>query len=1250
MTSLFRNNTPVQVPATGVNFNSSLYGNPIPIVYGTTKVPGNLILYGNFGFITVSSPTSGGGGGGKGTLFGGGQSGSQFAYFAAFAFAVCEGPISGAQTLWTGQQIRLLASNGWTNFNGTYPQTAWGTTVTWNITDQFGNVFTNSSTPIGYNGIAYFAIPNFQLGNSTSIPNLQFEVAGVFAALGSVLDVNPADVLTDFLTNVHYGLGYPSAQIGDLSLWRNYCTATGFLVSPAYRDQRTASDMIDELMLATNSACFFSDGLLNVTPYGDQSIVAGSTQVGSESDVILQSNLGGSLPNFRLVIQVGNYKTYIANTSVTYTQGGGTLVQVFTPPWQAALQTGTYFIDGSAIYYFANGDYLREVTINYTFAATASYIAPITPLFALTDNDYLRAPQGNTGANGGAGGDGPLLMTRKRKSDRINSVKVEYIDRQNNYNPAIAYAENQAEIDFYGKRTGGTKTLHLFCNGTAANLSAHLQLRRELINNTYRFDLDQRYMLLDPMDIIEISDSNLGLVNQLVRVIEVNENDNQTLSFICEDALLGTGQAPAFSFGEQLGPAFTNINQTPGPIAGPAFFEPPFSLAGALEVAVAVGAPLTSFWGGADVWISTDGINYTLNTTIIGGVRGGVLTAPLASVTPAATGLTIDTLNTLSVDLTLTNGSIDVSSPSQAQDLAALIYVDGEYMSYGSAVLTGTNKYNITYLVRGLFGSTISAHATNSTFFRIDGHGIALIPYTGSRVGQQVYVKFLSFNAYGAGKGTLASANAYSYTILGTALAAPLADVTNVAAFFVGNIANIQWNEITDFRNPVYEIRVGSTFATAQFLARQAHPPFKTLGNGTYWIATYANPASGIVVYGPNPQSITISGTNITSNPWPFPKQEDPNWTGTLSGNIIKFGSVLETTGQGGGTYTIPTGDRITITAPVACAVIMQWTSISSASSMSIFVYKGTATITSGSAVVTNLLTLQSTAVLNGGSTVTGLSNTTSLQAGDPITGTGISTGTMVASILSSVSITMTSSATVGSTAVGSTQTLSFYPALVLGYVVQTQSTTVIPSGVTVSSLSTDPSKFTMSTTALTSTATSTIQISIDWTMTADFLGGAAAGNTTVLPYVRTSQDGGVTFSTFQQWVAGYYTGNVFDAQINLFTADAKSVAILEKWTFTVDVPDRVDHYPNLSLSSLGSTLVFRPDFTVTSTAPSGSTYAFNGGQDFSTTVTLFATPVSTTASFIKVTGLTLSQAVLTPIDFSGNPVGSTATILVEGY
>ena len=71
-------------------------------------------------------------------------------------------------------------------------------------------------------------------------------------------------------------------------------------------------------------------------------------------------------------------------------------------------------------------------------------------------------------------------------------------------------------------------------------LIAQTILQRELyVRTKFTFKLSWEYCLLDPMDIVTITDANLGLSNYPVRIIEIEEDDKGLLSFTCEELVAG---------------------------------------------------------------------------------------------------------------------------------------------------------------------------------------------------------------------------------------------------------------------------------------------------------------------------------------------------------------------------------------------------------------------------------------------------------------------------------------------------------------------------------------------------------------------------------------------------------------------------------------------------------------------------------------------------------------------------------------
>ena len=154
-----------------------------------------------------------------------------------------------------------------TLFLGERPQTPW----TYLTSKHAGQ-------DLGYNGIAYVASSNMDLGESGTLPNLSFEVLGILPFGAGTTDAEPSAIIADLLNNPFYGMAgavpLDSQRAGNtLAQYRNFCVANGIFLSPVLDAQRAASDWIQEILDVTNAAAVWSEGLLKIVSYGDTTAV-----------------------------------------------------------------------------------------------------------------------------------------------------------------------------------------------------------------------------------------------------------------------------------------------------------------------------------------------------------------------------------------------------------------------------------------------------------------------------------------------------------------------------------------------------------------------------------------------------------------------------------------------------------------------------------------------------------------------------------------------------------------------------------------------------------------------------------------------------------------------------------------------------------------------------------------------------------------------------------------------------------------
>lgn len=548
-----------------------------------------------------------------------------------------------------------------------------------------------------------------------------------------------------------------------------------------------------------------------------------------------------------------------------------------------------------------------------------TYTPNLTPNYDLTDDDFLIS-----------GDEDPVHIDRQDLADAYNQLPIEYINRADQYNTETYIAEDPAQIDLYGVRVGSTLTAHHITDPNVAQVMAYLSMWRGIYvdkANKYKFKLPWNFIRLDPMDLVTLTDENLGLNRTLVRIKQIDEDEDGTLNFTAED-VPGQIAAPALYSTQGTARYAANYNEEAPAINTPVIFESPLALVQAsdveLNLAISGSGPN---WGGANVWVSTDGNTYQNIGQINGASRQGVLSALLATFTPGTGGNNIDTAHTLSIDMTESNGALNNSATdADAIALNTLCFVDGEFIAYGNDSLTATNKYDLTYLNRGCYGSTIASHAAGKQFVRYDA-AVLRYPIDQSRVGQTLYFKFASFNQFGGGIQGLDEVAAYPYQVLGTALLTPLANPTNLSVNYTSNIGQLNWTGINDIRSPIlYEVRKGSSWSASQFVGRTATPTFPVYGQDTYWVsALYLTPL-GVAVYSNTPLSIAVAVPTIQNNIIETWDEAATSWFGTLSNCTIVSGNVELNSGQASGSYTVPTGHRIASNYIVSANVAIDWT------------------------------------------------------------------------------------------------------------------------------------------------------------------------------------------------------------------------------------------------------------------------------------------------------------------------------------
>lgn len=421
---------------------------------------------------------------------------------------------------------------------------------------------------------------------------------------------------------------------------------------------------------------------------------------------------------------------------------------------------------------------------------TVSYVPDLTPKFALSadEGDFLAEA-----------GEDPVKVRRRRRSDAYNSVRIQCLNRENDYNEHIVEAKDAAAIHVFGYRPKDIEEIPEICSIDVAQRVAQTKLQREVnLLNEFSFRLGWKHSALEPMDIVTLTEPSLGLSAKLVRIISTSDAGEEETGIECVAEEVFAGLGTAQSYGVQAVSGFIkNLNAPPGNINAPVIFQPPISLTGSPEVWIGGSGGVD--WGGAEVWFSDTGASFAKIGVLTLPARHGVLSAnaPI-DVDPGS--------STISVDLTVSRGALVSASNMQADagDTASYIGAagsSGEIVSYGAVSLTSAYNYNLTgYKRRGQYCSFATAHLTGERFMRLD-EAVKHFAVDPSRVGTTVHFKFLSFNLAGVALQDLAAVVDYPYTVqpLGLSIVAGLAptSVEATEALCVDVNANVPGGRLT---------------------------------------------------------------------------------------------------------------------------------------------------------------------------------------------------------------------------------------------------------------------------------------------------------------------------------------------------------------------------------------------------------------------------------------------------------------------
>lgn len=361
-----------------------------------------------------------------------------------------------------------------------------------------------------------------------------------------------------------------------------------------------------------------------------------------------------------------------------------------------------------------------------------------TGITDLTSDDFL--PQ-----SGGA------LVTYKRKDSSAiyNQFPVEFINRANGYEKESVSYEFTEDIKNYGVRAASVTNAHyIYTKERAVKIAEQLARNNKYERTQYTFKLDWSLCRLEVGDLVRLTDENSGIYEQVAVINGITEGTDGCLTVTAISRAPGDYPAAKYNVHANDRP-YIDYNKT-APDTVPVIFQPPADLtADGLELWIAAKGKEDG-WGGCTVYVSDDNTNYRTVGQIAGSARCGKL---INNITKDSTDIIVSC-----------NDQLISGTKQDAERKNTLCWIGGECLSYVTATLLSTGHYKLSGCIRGQYNTTSAAHSAGADFVRLD-NAVLHLDFAKDDIGKKIYLKFCSYNIFGAGQQDLSEVKAYEYTL-----------------------------------------------------------------------------------------------------------------------------------------------------------------------------------------------------------------------------------------------------------------------------------------------------------------------------------------------------------------------------------------------------------------------------------------------------------------------------------------------------
>ena len=560
---------------------------------------------------------------------------------------------------------------------------------------------------------------------------------------GTSLDANPADIITDILSNQQYALGtvFPSAWVGDMA--SSYFLANGLLLSMVLDSAQSASATLKKIADITAGDFRWSGSLYQFIPYGDQ---------------VVTGNGVTFTPNLTPVYDFGDDDYTPDKESEAPVQI--TVKQSYSDQFN---RIGVEFLNRANDYdpetvYRELPDDIQNSGVR---AATVEQYHEICDPLVGTTVAQMRLQRQFTVVNEYRFKvdaryfllDALDIVSLTDSLTGLDTLPVRIV--------SIIEAAKDYKLDIIAEDLGVT-TAQLY----------PAQSRKGVVvggGGAVPVSININPIIFEPSTALAKASNAYGEIWFACSGQNANEDWGGCDIYYSAETPSGTGSITSGTATLTMSTSFTawgdgDMITVAG--AGPAGADLTATILNISGSTLTLDTNASTTVSGATV---THPQTFNQIGTINGPATMGTLSATLASHSDP------DTVDTLSVDLSTSGGVLVGITHGQANKFHNLSYVDGEFVAFSDVASTGTNTYDLTYLRRGLYKSAIGSHSSGTNFTWIGlaakpDPAIFRWPYPTEIVGDTIYLKFTSFNESGQVVEDLSTVDTYTFTIAGTSL------------------------------------------------------------------------------------------------------------------------------------------------------------------------------------------------------------------------------------------------------------------------------------------------------------------------------------------------------------------------------------------------------------------------------------------------------------------------------------------------